>query len=327
MQDPQVSVVMPVRNAERYVAEAVKSILTQSFGDFEFLIFNDGSTDDTIRTVHLLADQDRRIQVFSGPHRGYVPWLNEGVRLARGEFVARMDADDVSLPQRFARQVEFLLGHAECVAVGSFQTMIDPEGLPLGTVVYDTEPEVIEANLLNGKLNVICHPASMMRRSALVTIGGYREEHESVEDFALWLDLAEQGSLANIPSVLFKYRQHHSSVSATRFEVQKRQAELILQKARQRRGLTPLVGGKAIEYDPPSSAGERHLEWAMVAASSGYRRTALKHARIGLELSPRSLRGWAVLVRSLAPNGIVKLLKSIGLSRAWRSWHRRQLSG
>jgi hypothetical protein len=165
----------------------------------------------------------------------------------------------------------------------------------------------------------------MMRRTALVAIGGYREEFESVEDFALWLDLAERGALANIPEFLFKYRQHHSSVSATQYARQRRQAQQILQEARERRGLDPIVGGMLTAYTPPRSAVERHREWALTAASSGYRRTALRHAFIGVRLAPMSARGWAVLARCLAPAGSVALLKAIGLTRLWRRWHRRQV--
>ena len=325
MTDPRVTVVMPTRNVERYVAEAVESILTQTWEDFEFLIFDDGSTDDTLRIVRSYAERDARIRVTSGSHRGYVSWLNTGIGTARGEFIARMDADDISLPHRFARQVEFLGAHPDCVAVGTFHTMIEPEGFPLGHVTYDTDPTTIAKRLLNGALNVICHPAVMMRRTALVAIGGYRENFESVEDFALWLDLAERGALCNIPEFLFKYRQHHWSVSATRFARQQRQAHQILQEARERRGLAPLVGGALTAYTPPRSAVERHREWALTAVSSGYRQTALRHAFVALRLAPMSARGWAVLARCLAPAGSVALLRAIGLTGMWRRWHRRQV--
>src|SRR5262249_36170786 len=147
-----------------------------------------------------------------------VPWLNEGMRAARGEFIARMDADDVSLSQRFDRQVEYLRRQPDCVAVGCDMLMIDPDGDPLSKVTHDVEHEAIEANLLTGGLGVIAHPASMVRRSALLAVGGYREEFESIEDFDLWLRLAELGRLANLPEILFKYRLHHANVTLTNFE-------------------------------------------------------------------------------------------------------------
>lgn len=321
MTEPRVSVVMPARNAEQYVAEAVESILTQDWQDFEFLVFDDGSTDSTLPILRSYARRDPRVRVTSGPHRGYVSWLNTGVRMARGELIARMDADDVSLPQRFSHQVEFLTAHRDCVAVGSFHTMIDPVGRPLGHVRYDTDASTITARLRNGALNVICHPAAMMRRSALTAVGGYREEYESVEDFALWLDLAERGSLANIPEFLFKYRQHHTSVSATQYERQLRQAQQILHEARQRLGLGPLEDCLLTNYRPSRTSAERHREWALTAAGSGYRRTALIHSFISLRSTPLSLRSWAALGRGLTPSGIVALSKAIGLSGAWRRWH------
>jgi glycosyltransferase involved in cell wall biosynthesis len=314
---------MPARDVERFVSAAVESVLAQDWEDFEFLIFDDGSTDGTLPILRSYARKDSRVQVFAGSHRGYVPWLNTGIRMSRGEFVARMDADDISMPQRFKRQVEFLTAHEECVAVGSFHTMIDPDGQPLGQVQFDTASRVIKENLLNGALNVICHPAVMMRRSVLVAVGGYREDCESVEDFALWLDLAERGALANIPEFLFNYRQHHSSVSATQHERQIRLAREILRKARHRIGLEPLGESLLTAYTPARSPAERHREWALTAASSGYRRTALKHARVAIRLAPHSPLGWLVLFRCLTPRDLVIGSKAIGLSRIWRRLHRR----
>src|SRR5262245_3590276 len=109
MDSPLISVIMPVYNAERYVADAVESILGQTFQDFEFLIFDDGSQDGSLAILGKYASQDARIRLFAKPHSGYVAWLSEGIRLARGEFIARMDADDISLPQRLARQSAFLI--------------------------------------------------------------------------------------------------------------------------------------------------------------------------------------------------------------------------
>src|SRR5262245_2251394 len=240
---PQVSVVMPVYNAERYVARSVESILAQALTSFEFLIFDDGSQDCSLPILEQYAKQDERIRLFARPHKGYVPWLNEGVNLARGEFIARMDADDISLPYRFTRQVDYLRMHPACVVVGCGTLMIDPDGDPICEHRPHTDHATILETLTNGTHGVIAHPTSMMRRDALLRIGGYRETYEPIEDFDLWLRLAEVGELANIPEPLFRYRQHHASIMYTPWQVarQRRWADIILNQARLRLGKEPLL--------------------------------------------------------------------------------------
>ncbi|NJD34691.1 MAG: glycosyltransferase [Betaproteobacteria bacterium] len=305
---PLISVVMPVYNVERYVAEAVESILTQTFQDFEFLIFDDGSNDGSLTILKEYANHDKRIQLFAKPHQGYVPWLNEGIKMARGEFIARMDADDVSLPQRFVRQMQHLCRHPDCVAVGCDTLMIDPDGDALGKVIHDVEHKAIESDLLNGGLGVIAHPTCMMRRSTLLAIGGYREEFESIEDFDLWLRLAELGCLANLPEVLLKYRVHYTNVVFTQVDRQRQHADRIINEARLRRGLKPLPHS-IWSYTAPTFV-ERHQSWASQALGSGYQRTALKHAFISLRKAPFSPRSWLTLCVSALPKSLRQLLKA-----------------
>src|SRR5262245_1594033 len=184
---PTASIVMPVYNADRYVAEAVESILAQTFGDYEFLIFDDGSTDDSLAVVRKYALQDGRIKVFAKPHAGMTRCLNEGITQARGEYIARMDADDVSLETRLAEQVE-LLNHNPCVvAVGSDLVIIGEDGTVLGMDRHETEHDTMVHLLLTGTLGVITHATAIMRRQALLAIGSYREQYDGLEDFDLLL--------------------------------------------------------------------------------------------------------------------------------------------
>jgi hypothetical protein len=300
---------MPVYNAESYVAEAIESVLAQTFRDFEFLIFDDGSTDRSLSIINNYAGQDGRVKVFAKPHYGYVPLLNEGARMARGHFIARMDADDISLPERFDRQVQFLLREPECVALGCDFLMIDPDGEPICRVECSASHEAIETDLLQGGLNVICHPASLIRKSVLLAIGGYSENYETIEDFDLWLRLAERGRLANLPELLFYYRQHHHSVNVWQYERQKDLADTIISEARCRRGLKPLEHTiwKNVEPKPVW----RHQHWARIAASSGYRKSALKHAIIAIGKRPLSLMSWFSLFCALSPSRIKSLAKFI----------------
>lgn len=316
MGDPQVSVVMPVYNAERYVAEAVESILAQTYHDLEFLVFDDGSTDRSFEILRTYADRDDRIHIFAKPHRGYGPWLNEGIRIARGEFIARMDADDVSLKQRLEHQVKYLRDNPRCVAVGCDLLVIDGNGQLIGEDRLESRPEVIEQMLLNGMHGVIAHPTSLMRRSALVAIGMYRERFESIEDLDLWLRLSEVGQLSNIPEIMFKYRLHPTSVCSTRFRTQERHADLIISEARLRRGLEPLRRSIwPLLHDSDDEAARLQL-WALYLASVGNRKIALRYVFLSLCRQPISLTSWMTLCRVVLPQRVKHLVKTF-LMRAY----------
>jgi GT2 family glycosyltransferase len=317
MNIPQVSVVMPVYNAERYLTEAVESILSQTFTDFEFLIFDDGSTDRSLAILRTYAERDTRVHLFPRLHKGYVPWLNEGIHVARGEYIARMDADDISLPERLTRQVQYLRTHPDYVALGCSMLVVDADGLPLTEFIQNTEHETIEADMLEGRHGVIGHPTCMMKRSALLSIGCYREDYEPIEDFDLWFRLAERGRLANLPEVLFKYRLHHANVVFTQVDRQGQHADRIITEARLKRGLKPLshtVWG----FTTPTLAG-RHQIWAWYAAGGGHRKTAIKHALIALSVGPLNLKSWIVIVRCCLPHGIVLLLRRLGFPDIWKN--------
>ena len=203
---PMLSVCMPVYNAQAYVRQATESILNQTFGDFEFIIINDGSTDDSRKILEELARRDARIRLVSRPNTGYTKALNEALGMARAPYLARMDADDISLPDRFEKQLEYLRAHPECVLVGSRILTIDPFGSPLYEPRHKLVHEAIEAELLAGVGWAIVHPASMMVREVVDALGGYRPEMEPSEDLDLFLRLAEKGKIANLPEVLLHYR-------------------------------------------------------------------------------------------------------------------------
>ena len=179
---PLISVCMPVYNAGKYLADAVESILGQTFADFEFLILDDGSTDDSLEILRRYADRDPRIRLTSRPNKGLVASLNELIDQSRGEFIARMDGDDISLPERFQKQVDYLRAHPGCLLVGSRVRLIDPEGDPLCDWCTLQDHEAIDASYLRGQRDtLVSHPVIMMRRDAVLAIGKYRP-FEVIED-------------------------------------------------------------------------------------------------------------------------------------------------
>jgi hypothetical protein len=233
---PLISVCMPVYNAKRYLEEAIESILGQTFGDFEFLIIDDGSTDRSLAILKRYAAQDARIRLSSGPNAGYVVRLNEMLHQARGDLIARMDADDVALPDRFARQVDFLRSHSEVDVVGGALELINSKGYLLD-VYYDPQGhEEIEERCLTGACP-INHPSVMMRRKAVLAVGGYGVEMMPSEDLDLWLRMGERGRLANLPEVITRYRLHGASVSALLQHRQLSQWQAVIDGACDRRGI------------------------------------------------------------------------------------------
>lgn len=235
---PPVSVLMPVYNAGRYVAEAVESILGQTYADFEFLIVDDGSTDRSRAILERYAARDPRIRLVSRPNTGYAAALNELLGLARGELVARMDADDVALPERLLRQVNYLRAHPEVVCVGTAVHFIDGGGRFLRDGHPGMENEEIQERALAGDCP-LNHPSVMMRRAAVEVAGGYHPEFQPAEDLDLWLRLGEVGSLTNLPDVLMKYRQHIASFSERHQLLQLERSAAAVLEACRRRGIPP----------------------------------------------------------------------------------------
>ncbi|WP_406696201.1 glycosyltransferase [Singulisphaera sp. Ch08] len=290
---PTISVVMPVYNAEPYVAEAVESILTQTFDNFEFIIIDDGSTDRSIHLLRHYATRDSRIRVIGRPNTGIVGALNDGLAVASGEFIARMDADDISLPSRFAIQLDYLKNHPECLAVGCMVLSIDKDGASLDTWNFPLDHEEIDKRQLEGHQE-IAHPALMARRTAVLAVQGYRLESETCEDLDLFLRLAERGRLANVPDTLLKMRRHLSSICHTKQELQNRVRESVLLEAWKRRGLTTQT---ILHQDGPSdfSVSAYYRKWAWAALGGGHVPTARKYAWAALRRAPFSIETWRVL--------------------------------
>jgi glycosyltransferase involved in cell wall biosynthesis len=285
---------MPVYNAERFVAQAMQSVLDQTFTDFEFIIINDGSLDRSLQFIQKHGANDGRVVIVSRPNTGIVGALNEGLSLARGEFIARMDADDVCHRQRFERQIEYMGSHPECVAVGSSVVLIDQDDQPIRDMRAETDHQTIDDLHINARAHAMWHPTVMMRRCILNAIGGYRREYETAEDIDLFLRLAEQGRLANLEQALLRYRLHAGSIGA-RERVRQAQAACNAAKdARIRRGLGPLPD-EGWEDDVVLSNPAQHRKWAWWALDGGNVATARKHAIRAMSARPLSPESWRVL--------------------------------
>jgi len=207
---PLVSVVMAVYNGEAFLRDSLASILGQSFTDFECIVVDDGSTDGSREIVKASGD-DRVTLIEEDGHRGLIPSLNRGLNAARGEFIARMDCDDISHPDRFSAQIKVLRRNDDWGVVGTWIREFDGEGRDY-VRVYPTDPEIVRCELLFN--SPVAHPSVMFRRSLITEHGlTYRETRKDAEDYDLWARASKVAKLANIPRALLHYRLHHSQVS------------------------------------------------------------------------------------------------------------------
>ena len=228
MTTPRVSVVMPVRDEQRYVESAVRSILEQSFGDLELIVVDDGSTDETPGIVTRLAESDGRIRILRTESLGVVGALNAGVAAARGELVARMDGDDVSLPHRLDLQVAELDRRPGLGVLGTRVRYIDEEGAPISTWDVPVGARLVRWTLAFN--TPIAHPSAVIRRSVL-SDHPYRADAPHAEDYDLWVRLARVVELDNLSDVLLERRVHGASVSDRHAEVQDRTTAAVQRRA------------------------------------------------------------------------------------------------
>ena len=217
--------------AAGYLIEALSSIQQQTFADFELITVDDGSTDGSLEKLKRFAKQDQRIRVISRPNTGIAGALNDAIAVAQGEFFARLEVVDISMPHRFENQVQFLRENANVVLLGSRVRLIDPFGIPLYETTHNLDHDKIEKEMLDGVGWAVVHPSAMMRAAAVRTAGGYKSERVPSEDLDLFLRMTEIGKAANLPDILLEYRQHHASANHTRAEEQNRNKRAILTEA------------------------------------------------------------------------------------------------
>ena len=288
------SILMPVFNAERYLASAIDSVLGQTVADFEFVIVDDGSRDRSPEILRSYAEKDRRIRVVTQANQGVAGALNTGLAQCRGDLVFRMDADDLALPTRFAEQLAALQRWPDCVALGTAVLFTDPEARPTKLYRPALEPEAIAAALAEGNGGALVHPTVAFRRSALVACGGYREKYDFIEDLDLFVRLLDHGTLRNLPEPLLHYRQHPQSVNHRLGSRAAKIAEIVA-PLRTARGLPPwqpacgAVPSGAIPLD------ECHRKWALEAAEGGHLVTARANALSALRHGPLRRANWACL--------------------------------
>ena len=208
---PLISVVMPIYNCELYLDEAIQSVLTQTYTNFEFIIINDGSTDETLNIIKAYSNQDKRIVLISRENKGLVTSLNEGISVSKGEYIARMDADDISLPDRLEEQLRFMKINLDIGVCGSWIEVFG-EDVKSSRRKLSCSNERLKSELLFSAC--FAHPSVMMRKEVLKNNNlFYDKNFLNAEDFDLWTRLSFVTNFANINKVLIKYRIVNTSIT------------------------------------------------------------------------------------------------------------------
>lgn len=214
-------------------------MLGQSFGDFELIAVDDHSTDETPLRLQRATEEDRRVRLITSPGHGFVAAVNAGVAASAGDWIARMDADDRSHPERFACQMAHLHAHSEIDLLGTSVRVIDAAGSPVSTIRYPLNHALIALSLRAG--TAFAHGTVIVRRATLASAGGYRSERFPVEDYDLWCRLVIAGArLANLDEPLYDYRLSAGGVSRT---VTERQAAMATEVGIEYGRLLPSVPG------------------------------------------------------------------------------------
>ena len=213
-----ISVVMPAFNSSNFIAKAIESILSQTFQDFELILVDDGSTDNTLEIMTHYRQQDNRIQIIQSKHMGCSCARNLGINQSKFPWIAVMDADDIALPKRFAKQIEAANANPKVVAWGTYvhHVKLKDEVLSLHKHGLLTEEEFYD-NRKRGDVPFVIHPTSLIKKEILLRVGGYDQKFSDADDFELFDRLSDHGSILVIPEPLLLYRLHSQSVSMNKY--------------------------------------------------------------------------------------------------------------
>jgi len=275
-----ISVVMPAYNAARFIGKAVASIQTQTMGDFELIVVDDGSTDDTRHIVEELAREDSRIRVINGEHQGISDALNRGIDQARFPWIAIMHADDVALPKRLEAQFNASQAHPNVVVWGTHLYHVDAQERVLGISKTGPASEAHFHELRrNAQAVVVAHPSAFLKKEIWEKAGKYDPRFDGTEDMELFDRMAEFGAVVAIPEPLMLYRIHASSVTMNRFMKMRQFSRYVRERQRARLHKRPIPTFEEFTAQrrqaPPIERLRRYLD---DISQLHYRKAGLAHA-------------------------------------------------
>jgi glycosyltransferase involved in cell wall biosynthesis len=312
-EQPEITVLMPAYNAGKYIREAIRSVLQQSFGNFELLIINDGSTDDTLGIA--LSFHDPRVVVVNKDHEGIVVALNTGLKLANAPYIARFDADDICIPDRLEKQLDFLHDHPDYVLVGSDAEYI----LENGEFLFSFKCIAHSNDEVQNNLYVYCpfiHSSVMYRREDVLKAGGYNIHAHNFEDYLLWTNLAKAGKMQNLREPLIKVRLSAASLTidekwrGERFRQLKRQATT-------RGSITEDEGNELLEIIQKQNVrkikeGAYHALCGKKFLANNYQpKKARSHVRQAISIRPLRFDNYLLYAVSYFPESLILWLHKL----------------
>jgi len=292
--DPLISVLMPVYNSALFLPQAVESILAQSFKNFELIIVDDGSTDGSLQIAKSYSDE--RVKVFSQSNIGISKSRNRLLSLSKGKYIAWMDSDDISLPERLEMQYDYLRLNDDVVALGVGTEFIDEDGMKICQWRTPISHDDIDNAHIKGQGGAITFPSSMMLKSSFEIVGEFDENVTGAEDLCLFLRLAEQGQLANVSKTLYQYRQHINSISHASKQKIFEDNQRVVKAACIRRGLD--FKGALSDIRLPERQ-DIYIKWGWWALMDGNVTTARKYAKKAIFISPLNVKAWKLLACSI----------------------------
>jgi len=327
MKKPMVTILMPVYNGQKYLKEVMKSIVNQTFRNFEFLIINDGSIDKTEKILEQYKEKDVRIKVLNRKQNiGLTKSLNEGLKIARGEYIARIDVDDISEPGRFEKQVKYLDKHPEVSFIGTWSYIIDENGKIVGKERVPIEDREIRKKLIES--NQFFSSSVMFRKECAKKVGFYREEFIRSQDYDIALRISEKYKVANIPEFLCRRRIHPFSITVQKRNEQCKFAELAKTLAIERKlyGKDSLAKSERrkeiVEYINSFTGGENITKGKarkrMAKIYEGYGlgklvqgdvRSARRSFLKSIKNNPYNIKIYLYIILTLIPASIVRLLR------------------
>lgn len=291
----KVSVLMPVYNSEKYLNESIKSILNQTLRNIEIIIIDDGSTDMSGEIIKKYADLDPRVKHIRQSNLGISKTRNKLVDLAVADYIAWMDSDDIALPNRIEKQLNYLVQNKNCVSVGSVVTMIDNENNKIFNFPVPYTHDDIDQHHLRGNGGAMQFPSTLMRKDAVIKAGGFNEKLIGAEDLCLLIRLAEIGQLANLPESLYYYRQHNDSISHEKSEIIYINKCTVLEEAAKRRNIKLNIQTKPTYYKKEEQDYKTFSKWAWWAISGKNLNTSFKYTLKCVKAKPLRINTWKLI--------------------------------
>ena len=318
---PALTVLMPVHNGERYVDEAIASVLQQDFTDFEFVIVDDGSIDSTAERVRRWAERDSRIVIARlAENAGISRSLNRGLAMARGRYVARQDADDISLSGRLREQVKLLDQEPDVVMVATNYDLIEASGEWFAREMV-CHPSEVTAYRLNFS-NAVVGGGVMFRRSVVMDAGAYSEEFAPSEDYDLWGRISRHGRIVTLPMIGMKIRMHDERVSILHNACQRRRSRTIARKL-----LSEFLGRDITDEEEDAVSSVWRAEGRVGLAPRAHALLSEAHCRFmesksnrphGRRVRFETARRWVLSAKTLAKNGaLIEAARHVAYGLRW----------